>query len=109
MSVLYIKDFSRTPGARYRHLGKASGEEFRDDILIPAIEKDSNLIVNLDGVRGYGSSFLDEAFAGLVRLKKFDISVILGLVERIESNNSEWKNEIKTYVNEAIAAEKKGG
>ena len=55
MTILYVKDFSTTPGARYRHLGKASGEEFRDDVLVPEFEKNKNLIVNLDGVRGYGS------------------------------------------------------
>lgn len=93
MSVLYVKNFSVTPGARYRHLGKASGEEFRDDVLVPRLQQDPELIVNLDGVRGYGSSFLDEAFGGLVRLGIFDITLIYNLVSHLESQNEEWKTK----------------
>lgn len=105
MTILYVKDFSTTPGARYRHLGKASGEEFRDDVLVPAFEKDKSLIVNLDGVRGYGSSFLDEAFAGLVRLNKFSADEIKTLVSNIQSTNQSWITELTGYVNDALSAE----
>lgn len=101
MSILYVKDFSITPGARYRRLGKASGEEFRDDVLVPALQKEPNLIVNLDGVRGYGSSFLDEAFAGLIRIG-IEPETVLTLVSNLQSENRKWKSEIITYVNEAI-------
>ena len=45
MTILYVKDFSTTPGARYRHLGKASGEEFRDDVLVPEFEKTRILLL----------------------------------------------------------------
>ena len=108
MTILYVKDFSTTPGARYRHLGKASGEEFRDDVLVPAFEKDKSLIVNLDGVRGYGSSFLDEAFAGLVRLNKFKTDEIKTLISNIQSTNQSWITELTGYVNDAIMANAKG-
>ena len=42
MTIIFVKNFSTTPGARYRKLGKASGEEFRDDVLVPAIENNPN-------------------------------------------------------------------
>lgn len=102
MTIVYVKEFSTTPGARYRHLGKASGEEFRDDILVPAFEKDKNLIVDLDGVRGYGSSFLDEAFAGLVRLGKFTSSEIKTMIANIRTTNPTWKSEVESYVDDEI-------
>ena len=102
MTIIYVKEFSTTPGARYRHLGKASGEEFRDDILVPAFEKDKGLIVDLDGVRGYGSSFLDEAFAGLVRLGKFTSSEIKTMIANIRTTNSDWKSEVEGYVDDEI-------
>lgn len=108
MTIIFVKNFSTTPGARYRKLGKASGEEFRDDVLVPAIENNPNLIVNLDGVRGYGSSFLDEAFAGLVRLKMFSIDVIKKVVSNIQTENPYWKQEIQTYVDEAINQQNEG-
>ncbi|MCK8797812.1 hypothetical protein MY535_05665 [Haemophilus influenzae] len=38
MQTIYVKNFSQYPGPRYIKDGKASGEEFRDSILIPAIK-----------------------------------------------------------------------
>lgn len=102
MSIIYVKNFTLAPGARYRKLGKGSGEEFRDDILVPAFEQDKNLIVDLDGVLGYGSSFLEEAFAGLIRLQKFTLQEIKILVSNIQTKNEEWKKEIEEYVNDEI-------
>lgn len=60
-------DFSRFPGGRYREYGKHSGEEFRNDMLIPALRQHDLVQVKIDGTVGYGSSFLEEAFGGLVR------------------------------------------
>jgi len=65
------KDFSEYPAGRYRVDGKHSGEVFRDDLLIPTLEENDIVEINFDGSMGYGSSFLEEAFGGLVRLKKF--------------------------------------
>jgi STAS-like domain of unknown function (DUF4325) len=73
-TTLYIsvaKDFSRTPGPRLKKHGSFSGEAFRDEILIPkfreALKHDQKLVVDLDSTAGYLSSFLEEAFGGLVR------------------------------------------
>lgn len=60
-------DFSRFPGGRYRSDGPNSGERFRDDILEPALRSGDAITLVLDGVRGLPSSFLEEAFGGLVR------------------------------------------
>lgn len=68
--VLDIKQFTTTPGGRFRVSGSFSGEEFREDYLIPALNKaidqDTVLSVVLDGVCGYPSSFLSEVFGGLL-------------------------------------------
>lgn len=72
--IINVKDFSITPGSRYRDEGKKShsGQEFREDYLEPLfkeiIEKDEKLIVNLDGTIGYGTSWLEEVFGGLARI-----------------------------------------
>lgn len=71
MRTLKISDFSTSPGGRYRSNGPYSGEEFRDDILIPAIESlgpefDEELLIDLDGGFGYATSFLDEVFGKLI-------------------------------------------
>lgn len=65
------KNFSRTPGGRFRREGPYSGEEFREDLLIPyflkAKEERVKLVIDLDGCMGYPSSFIDESFGGLAR------------------------------------------
>ncbi|MBE8158666.1 MAG: STAS-like domain-containing protein [Betaproteobacteria bacterium] len=61
------EDFSRFPGLRSRKLGAFSGEQFREEILIPALIQGGPITVNLDGVKGYLSSFLEESFGGAVR------------------------------------------
>jgi|JI9StandDraft_1071089.scaffolds.fasta_scaffold237148_2 hypothetical protein len=64
-------DYTDTPGPRYRWQGKYSGEDFLELLLRPkfldAESKNIILVVDLDGVEGYGSSFLEESFGGLTR------------------------------------------
>src|SRR3546814_6544652 len=63
------RDFARLPIGRYRRDSKTSGEAFREDVLVPALNRaaDEVVVVDLSEALGYGSSFLDEAFGGLVR------------------------------------------
>lgn len=63
-------DFTRTPIGRYREDGPYSGQTFREDILIPALKDNDKVIIDLSGVEGYGSSFLEEVFGGLIRSEK---------------------------------------
>ena len=69
--VIYVRDFTVTPGPRMKEDGEYSGEEFRKRHLAPvfqhAVRMKACLTVVLDGTMGYGSSFLEEAFGGLVR------------------------------------------
>lgn len=70
------RDFSRTPGGRLISDGPDSGELFRDRMLIPAlrlaVQAGGKVRVILDGPRGYLSSFIEEAFGGLVRVGLFN-------------------------------------
>ena len=72
MKTIKVSDFSTAPGGRFRSNGPCSGEEFRDDILIPAMEAlgpdfEEELLIDLDGGFGYASSFLDEVFGKLIQ------------------------------------------
>ncbi|APG52639.1 STAS-like domain-containing protein [Proteus mirabilis] len=102
MKTIFIKDFSRFPGPRYKYLGEFSGEEFRDDILIPAIKNNNGDIeINLDGVLGYGSSFLEETFGGLVR-HGVDKDLILKIRDRIISSDESIKQEVISYIDDSL-------
>lgn len=65
--IIIARDFSVFPGGRSTTGGPFSGEEFREQHLIPALEAGEETLICFDGVRGYGTSFLEEAFGGLVR------------------------------------------
>lgn len=67
MMFSIARQFSPHPGPRYRKQGRHSGEEFRQDVLLRLLPKCDRLVVDLDGTSGFGSSFLDEAFGGLIR------------------------------------------
>jgi hypothetical protein len=102
--------FSRVPGARLRRDGANSAEEFRSRLLIPAlrsaIDEDSVLEVVLDGTAGYGSSFLEEAFGGLVRSGAFDPRQIRKHL-RIVANDvlyAGYRTLAERYLNEALAS-----
>lgn len=75
MTYTIASQFSKTPGGRFRKNGPYSGEEFRDDVLRDllgtAIRNGEQLTIVLDGTAGYPSSFLEEAFGGLIRLRLF--------------------------------------
>ena len=67
-------EFSRYPAGRYRSDGRYSGERFRQDFLVPALKKVKEqgiVTIEMDGAAGYGPSFLEEAFGGLVRKEGF--------------------------------------
>lgn len=97
--ISIANDFSVFPGGREPSDGPFSGQEFRDNILIPIIEKNENAIINFDNVRGYGSSFLEESFGGLVR-KGISKDKILELLI-FESSKQSVIEEVNKYINEA--------
>ncbi len=89
--IIDIKtDFSDSPGARYRKDGPHSGEEFFEDLLKPkfeeAVRNRVKLIINLDGVWGYPSSFVSGSF-GKLSLEKGKEAVLYTIV--FISNESE--------------------
>tara|TARA_R110002012_G_scaffold210271_1_gene380898 strand:- start:2191 stop:2532 length:342 start_codon:yes stop_codon:yes gene_type:complete len=92
INIKISTDFSKTPGPRYEKEGKHSGEVFRNTILAPkvkqALKEGKGIVVNLDGTAGFGTSFLEEAFGGLVREDKIpfkDLKKHLSIVSEEET------------------------
>jgi hypothetical protein len=65
-TISLLRDFTHAPGPRYRWQGDCSGEEFREEFLEEPLRNGEKVVVDLDGVVGLPSSFLDEAFGSLV-------------------------------------------
>jgi hypothetical protein len=70
-TIVVAEHFAKNPLGRFRTDGPNSGERFRDDLLIPALKSGEQVEVILDDTDGYGSSFLDESFGGLIKKRNF--------------------------------------
>lgn len=66
-TISIVDNFTPFPGGRFKKNGKGSGEEFREEYLIPQLKSEEKTIIVLDGASGYPASFLEEAFGGLIR------------------------------------------
>lgn len=101
IEIRVADNFSRTPAGRYRTDGPWSGEAFREDHLAPALgDADQKVVVYLDGVEGYGSSFLEEAFGGLVRKVNLGGEMLHEML-KIVTDDDAWKKEIWDYIDQA--------
>jgi hypothetical protein len=75
-----VVEYARSPGGRFRSDGPFSGEWFREEIVRPAlteaVQAGDRLEVELDDTSGYGSSFLEECFGGLIRKGGFEPDLV---------------------------------
>ena len=100
MKKIHIaEEFSRYPAGRYIKDGPFSGELFRKKFLEPNLKAQETITIDLDGTRGYGSSFLEEAFGGLVRQghSKEDLKKRL----KINTENQSLVTEIFDFIENA--------
>jgi len=104
-TINIARDFSPTPGARYRTDGKFSGEEFYEKILKrkfeDALKAGKPLIINLDGTYGFATSFLSEAFNRLAN--DFGAEIAWKNISLVSSEEPYLIDEIKEYIYDAEA------
>src|SRR5688572_16798632 len=98
------RDFSTAPSGRHPEDGPHNGERFRLEWLVPSLEDPEGVEIQLDGVSGFGSSFLEEAFAGLVRIHHFEPT---DLKQRIHIKYSDpdliyYADSIADFISDAI-------
>jgi hypothetical protein len=98
------QDYTDTPGFRYRKQGSFSGEEFREKYLEPYFKDPSDIRkirVIFDGTAGYPTSFLEEAFGGLVRI--YGYTNTTRRLEFVSDEDAVLIADIKKYMREATA------
>lgn len=103
--LVVAKEFSPTPGFRTKEEGPFPAVDFRDKLLYPrlkdAIENNDSLIVDLDGAAGYGTSFLEEAFGGLIRECKLSYEDIMAHLQLKSEDDPSYIEEINGYLSDA--------
>ena len=106
-SVGYVsvaRDFSRFPGPRFIRQGEFSGEAFRK-VLVRALEQFDTVEVDLDGTTGMGSSFIAEAFGGLISRAGFPRSEIQRRVTVRSNDDESYVLQFNDAVAHAVPAE----
>lgn len=105
IEIKIARDFSYAPGPRYIEEGKNSGEKFRQELLAAAFQKaifeDKKVIVDLDGTDGYGTSFLEESFGGLIRNDGIPYDEIIKRLEIISKEEEYLKDDVYEYLKDA--------
>ena len=103
--IIIKSDFTSTPGPRYTKEGKWAGEKLRTEIVYPilknAIKDKRKVFIDLDGTSGYGTSFLEEVFGGLIRINKLKYQDIIDLLELKSDEEPYLIEDIYEYLQDA--------
>jgi hypothetical protein len=91
------KHFSRFPAGRFKTDSNVSGEAFRE-LLVKKLTENDTVMVLLDDTMGFGSSWLEEAFGGLVTNEKFTASDLRKKLT-VEASDTSLVTEIWEYIN----------
>ena len=101
--VSIAKDFSKTPRGRTSRDGPFNGEAFRRKFLEPAIDANEVVMVDVGGIPGLPSAFLEEAFGGLYRRGRPRPYLIKSLIkfESTDARSRPYVDLIQRYMDEA--------
>jgi hypothetical protein len=89
----------RYQGPRFKELGAASGEEFRDSYLLPWLDSladGEKGVIDFEGTAVYSPSFLEESFGGAVR-KNANNRAKLSNISFVNIDPI-WKEKVKKYI-----------
>ena len=89
LEIHVATEFNKALGARYIYEGQFSGQQFLETLLSPrfeeAKEKKVKLVIYLDGVLGYPSSFVSGSFGKLSM--SHGAESVLATIEFVSSNS----------------------
>ena len=103
--VSIAENFSKHPAGRTNADGPYNGQKFRRKFLVDPLKNGRQVTVVLDGASGYGSSFLEEAFGGLVRAEGIPLENVRRLLH-VVAHGAEYQpyiSLIDQYVKSAEA------
>ncbi|ELB2790989.1 MULTISPECIES: STAS-like domain-containing protein [Aeromonas] len=111
-TIVIGEQFSDDPSGRFYTDGNFSGEEFREEILIPAMSLHEVIIIDISTKNeGYGSSFLSEAFGGLVKYGYYTSNEVLIKIKIHISHDkplySFFQKRIYDYIKTAVYSSKR--
>jgi hypothetical protein len=102
-TIRIAEQFSPYPAGRFFSDGPDSGQRFREQFLVPALKQEGKIIVHIDGTDGYHTSFLEEAFGGLIRFGHITANELLQRLEIVNEDSaySIYKDLILEFIHSA--------
>ncbi|MGR5279664.1 STAS-like domain-containing protein [Vibrio rotiferianus] len=85
--TIVLQEYCKYMYGRYRSDGDHSAQAFREDVLIPEIEQNGTVTVDITMDYGLASSCLEEAFGGLVRETEWDADEVLKRVNIVSEDD----------------------
>ena len=104
--IVIAEAFSPYPAGRFADDGEFNGTTFRQEHLVPALNDFDRVEVVFDGVAGFGSSFLEEAFGGLIREEGMEKRVLDSKLT-LSTTEPDLEDDVelaRRYMEEAAAA-----
>lgn len=104
MELNVATEFYKRPLGRDRSQGTYTGEAFREDVLVKkinALAPNEKLIIDFTGVTMNGSSFLEEAFGGLVRKRGFGKDFLKSILVFNFPRRPSLESKVWSYINDA--------
>lgn len=99
--IKIAEEFTVEPAGRYLSDGMFSGVRFRKEFLVNALNSCEKVIIDFDGTEGYGSSFLEEAFGGLIHEEGFSAEQLHKQFEFISNEDLSVIKEVWSYIDTA--------
>lgn len=97
--LIKVAEFSKTPYGRTDEDGPSNGKRFRIQKLKPAFETGEEVAIDFNDIAPPGSSFLHEAFGGLIRFENMTLPEITSKL-RIISDFSFYEIQIQKFLEE---------
>lgn len=110
MDLIVANDFYRRPLGRYKSQGTYTGEAFREDLLLPKLKNLSDhekFLIDFTGVTMNGSSFLEEAFGGLVRNHGYSFDNLKKVLVLKFPRRPSLEDKVWQYIRDAEELERK--
>ena len=99
--ILHVKNYTLEPFGRYEIDGEGNGEEYRKKYIVPELKEGNTLEIHLDGINyEYGSSFLVEAFANIIRKEGFSYDEFMEKIQ-FKSVHEDWLEDLYSFIEEA--------
>ncbi|MCL2556839.1 MAG: STAS-like domain-containing protein [Treponema sp.] len=102
LAICGVSEKFRYQGPRYKRLGGTSGEEFRDEHLVPwlrGIRPGVRAAIDFAGTKVYGAGFLEECFGGAARASGQNKEKLAAA--RFLNIDPFWEGKIRAFIREA--------